>query len=141
MPPRRPAPGSAGGTPTPAGHRPLRSEVGFGARVGAPGPDGPGGDHRVTSQRVIRSGTGAHVLRADFCFEQARLVVETDGSRWHPDGKLDRLKDNALAGAGWRVLRFTWSQVMDGHEAVLEQIRTALAPGCTQFDRERAAAA
>ena len=94
-----------------------------------------------TSQLVIRSAVGAHVLRADFCFERSGLVVEADGSRWHPDGERDRLKDNGLACAGWRVLRFTWSQVMDGHEAVLDQIRAALAPDCTQLGGEMAAAA
>lgn len=93
------------------------------------------------SQRVIRDAGGGHVLRVDFCFERARLVVEVDGSRWHPDGRLDRRKDNALACAGWRVLRFTWSEVVDGHEAVLAQIRAALALDCTRYGVQTPAAA
>lgn len=61
-----------------------------------------------TTQTVLRDSSGRHVLRADFCFEHARLVVEVDGARWHPDGDVDRRRDNALACSGWRVLRFTW---------------------------------
>lgn len=70
---------------------------------------------------------GAHVLRADFCFRSAGLVIETDGARWHQDREKDRLTDNALAVAGWRVLRFTWNEVVNDHTAVLAQIRAAIA--------------
>jgi very-short-patch-repair endonuclease len=69
---------------------------------------------------------GEHVLRADFCFAAAGLVVESDGARWHTDKKKDRLTDNALAVAGFRVLRFTWDEVVHGHVEVLRQIREAL---------------
>lgn len=81
-------------------------------------------------------------LRVDFCFEQARLVVEVDGARWHTDTARDQARDNALAVLGWRVLRFTWSEVVHGPEQVLAAIRAALsAPNAVQNVPARAAQA
>lgn len=77
------------------------------------------------TQQVIRS-RGRYLLRTDFCFEAAGLVVETDGARWHQDAVGDRTKDNALAAAGWRVLRYTWAEVMQELPRVLAEIREAL---------------
>jgi very-short-patch-repair endonuclease len=81
------------------------------------------------TQRVVRDSTGRHILRVDFCFAAQRLVVETDGSRWHPDPVRDQGLDNRLAAAGWRVLRFTWAQVVHDPAAVLALIRAALGAG------------
>ncbi len=78
-----------------------------------------------TCQRVLTGHDGRYVLRVDFCFEAARLVVEADGARWHQDGLLDRGTDNELAAAGWRVLRFTWAEVLHESERVLALIRAA----------------
>lgn len=69
------------------------------------------------------------VLRVDFCFPEARLVVEVDGARWHPDPARDQQRDNALAALGWRVLRFTWSEVVHDSARVLATVRAALAAG------------
>ena len=69
------------------------------------------------------------VLRVDFCFAAARLVVEVDGARWHPDPARDRRRDNALAALGWRVLRFTWTEVVHDSSRVLATVRTALETG------------
>lgn len=77
------------------------------------------------TQHVVRS-RGRYVLRTDFCFEAAGLIVETDGARWHQDAKGDRAKDNALAAAGWRVLRYSWVEVMHELPRVLAEIREAL---------------
>ncbi len=79
------------------------------------------------TQRVVRDASGRHVLRADFCFDSARLVVETDGARWHPDPGRDRSVDNALAACGWRLLRYTWAQVVSEPARVVAQISAALA--------------
>ncbi len=84
--------------------------------------------HDITgfaTQRVIRS-RGRYLLRTDFCFETAGVVVETDGTRWHQDATGDRTKDNALAAAGWRVLRYSWAEVMYELPRVLAEIREAL---------------
>ena len=82
-----------------------------------------------TTQQVLRDAAGGRVLRVDFCFEAVRLVVEVDGARWHPDPARDRSLDNALARLGWRVLRFTWAEVVHRPEEVLAAVRTAVAFG------------
>jgi very-short-patch-repair endonuclease len=79
-----------------------------------------------TTQRVLRDVPGAH-LRVDFCFAAQGVVVEVDGVRWHQDPARDRVRDNALAALGWRVLRFTWAEVVHEHDRVLAEIRAALA--------------
>ena len=80
-----------------------------------------------TCQRVLTGHDGRYVLRVDFCFEAAQLVVEADGARWHPDGLLVRGKDNDLAAAGWRVLRFTWAEVVHEPARVLALVMAAVA--------------
>lgn len=84
------------------------------------------------TQRVLRDLPGQH-LRVDFCFVAAGLVVEADGARWHQDPVRDQARDNALARLGWRVLRFTWSEVVHDTERVLEDIREALTCGGASF--------
>lgn len=80
----------------------------------------------MLTQLVLRAG-GRHLLRADFAFPLARLVVETDGRRWHSDARRDRKIDNALAVLGWRVLRYEWSEVVHDGDRVVAEIMAALA--------------
>jgi REase_MTES_1575 len=50
----------------------------------------------------------------DFVWRDARLIVEVDGYAYHrsPSSfERDRERDVMLALAGWRVLRFTWTQL------------------------------
>lgn len=84
------------------------------------------------SQLLIRDPPGQQ-LRVDFCFERQALVVEVDGQRWHQDPARDQARDNALAALGWRVLRFTWAQVVHEPEQVLEQLQSALACASPRF--------
>lgn len=63
---------------------------------------------------------GQPVATVDFCWPEARLVVEVDGFAFHSDREAyrrDRKRLNALAQRGWRVLRLTWEDVV-GHPAV-----------------------
>ena len=80
------------------------------------------------TQVVLRT---VPVLRVDFCFADARLVVEVDGARWHPDPQRDQQRDNALAALGWRVLRFTWHDVVHDSARVLATVQAALDTGCS----------
>ena len=80
------------------------------------------------TQVVVRA---APVVRVDFCFRAERLVVEVDGARWHPDPSQDRQRDNVLAALGWRVLRFTWNEVVRDSTRVLATVRAALDAGCS----------
>lgn len=93
------------------------------------------------TQVTISGPRGARILRVDFCFEAARLVIETDGARWHPDGSLDRARDNRLAAAGWRVIRLTWADVVHSPAAAIELIRAALDPVDFQSGTQTAARA
>lgn len=85
----------------------------------------------LESQVVVLDLAGRHVLRADFADARSRLVVELDGTRWHPDPARDRRTDNLLAELGWRVLRFGWGQVVHDHAEVLRQVAAAL--GCPRL--------
>ncbi|TCZ63553.1 endonuclease domain-containing protein [Roseicella aquatilis] len=62
---------------------------------------------------------------ADFACLPARLVVEIDG--WtHTDPAADAARDVAPAVKGWRVLRFTNTDVLENASGVAEAIRQAL---------------
>jgi len=52
--------------------------------------------------------------RVDFFFRADKLVVETDGLRYHRTAtqqKKDRLRDQELTANGLRVVRFTHGQI------------------------------
>jgi very-short-patch-repair endonuclease len=67
-------------------------------------------------------------LRVDFLFAAARLVVETDGYRYHRTRhafERDRERDAILARAGYRTLRFTHRQLTRRPAEVAETIRSS----------------
>lgn len=92
---------------------------------------------RLLWSRLRRQALGIPVRRqtpigpfvVDFFLPAARLVVEVDG-RSH-DGRLggDARRDAVLRSMGIRVLRVTNDDVLGDVEAVVEQIRRALAGG------------
>jgi len=66
----------------------------------------------------------------DFYWPAYRLVVETDG--WESHGtraafKRDRRKDAALVASGWRVMRFTYDDVVREGPTVVGWLRAAAA--------------
>jgi very-short-patch-repair endonuclease len=66
----------------------------------------------------------------DFFWPDHRLVVETDGWSTHGNRRAfesDRARDARLVAAGYRVLRFTWRQVIRQTLLVTVQIAQALA--------------
>ena len=83
------------------------------------------------TQHVVRLGRRA-VGRVDFAWPEQRLVVEVDGYAFHADRasyRKDRRRINELVLAGWRVLRFSWEDVVGSPELVIEQVRRALRAG------------
>jgi hypothetical protein len=67
-------------------------------------------------------------LRVDFLFAASRLVVETDGYRYHRTRRAferDRERDAILARAGYRTLRFTHRQLTREPALVAETIRSS----------------
>ncbi len=72
----------------------------------------------VNAPVLGRSGVS---YEADFLWRAHRLVVETDGRAVHATRtafESDRRRDADLVAAGYRVVRFTWRQVMREPEAV-----------------------
>lgn len=81
-----------------------------------PGPQLHAGDH------------SDWVGRADYGYAANRVLVELDSRRHHTallDAESDRGRDNRLTAGGWRVIRFSWSDVVERPEAVVAQIGRA----------------
>ena len=79
---------------------------------------------------AINATAGAHEV--DFLWREHRLIVETDGAATHltPTAfERDRARDAELTAAGYRVVRFTWRQVVQEPRAVITVISALLAPG------------
>jgi hypothetical protein len=82
------------------------------------------------TQYEVRGAHGWLLARVDFCWPAARLVVEADGFAFHSDRaayRNDRARMNELERLGWRVLRFTWEDVMSRPDHVVALIRECLA--------------
>lgn len=65
----------------------------------------------------------------DIAFEKVRLAIKIDGRLHETDPHIfenDRLRQNALVGEGWAVLRFTYRMLVDDPDYVILEIRTAL---------------
>jgi very-short-patch-repair endonuclease len=69
---------------------------------------------------------------ADFLCPKKALVVEVDGDT-HDEAK-DRLRDDILAGRGFRVLRVTNGDVMGNMEGVLRHILLTLQEAPLRWD-------
>lgn len=93
--------------------------------------------HRVLRQGGITGweanvavfGGGRKIAEPDVLFRAAGLIVEVDGMAYHTDAdrfQRDRSRQNDLVTAGWRVLRFTWHDLIDRPGYVLAQIRQQL---------------
>lgn len=82
------------------------------------------------TQLVVRTAAGGWIGRVDFAWPTARLVVEVDGFAFHADRasyRSDRRRGNALVLAGWRLLRFSWEDVVAHPDEVVAAVREALA--------------
>jgi hypothetical protein len=69
-------------------------------------------------------------LEVDFLWRTRRVVVETDGHRFHgtrPAFERDRRRDQRLLVAGFVVARFSWRQVLEKPLEVAATVRALLA--------------
>ena len=78
---------------------------------------------------IPRPETNARVegIEVDFLWRDRRLIVEVDGYAYHrspAEFERDRERDVTLEVAGWRVLRFTWSQITRRRAWVAAAVRT-----------------
>jgi len=66
----------------------------------------------------------------DFGFPGPKVAIEIDGLAFHSDAEdfqQDRIRQNAIALAGWQVLRFTWLDLTEYPDRVLAEVRRAIA--------------
>jgi very-short-patch-repair endonuclease len=73
---------------------------------------------------------GSRTVVIDIAFPELKVAIEVDGFAYHSDVdrfRDDRARQNALVNDGWVVLRFTWYDLVQTPEAVLTEIRAALA--------------
>lgn len=85
---------------------------------------------RAAGLPVPRAQAHVNGFRVDFWWPELRLVVETDGLRYHrtPAQQMrDRVRDQRHAAAGVRTLRFTHQQVAHEPEYVVGIIRAVAA--------------
>lgn len=81
-------------------------------------------------QFVVLDARGRFLARVDFCWPACRLIVEADGFAYHSDRaayRRDRERLNDLERCGWRVLRFTWEDVLHWPEHVVAVVHECLA--------------
>lgn len=83
--------------------------------------------HRIPAPEVnVRIGP----FLVDFLWRDERLIVETDGYRFHRTRsafEADRARDVELKLLGYTVVRFTHRQVMDEPSQVAQTLRVLLA--------------
>lgn len=82
--------------------------------------------HRIPAPRV-NEWVGAFMV--DFLWPQHRLIVEVDGYEFHRDRKSfesDRTRDAELTAHGYRVIRFTYRQVIEEPAQVAARVRALL---------------
>jgi hypothetical protein len=76
--------------------------------------------------------TGTHVYRVDYGFVGStfRLAIELDGFEFHGTRSAftyDRLRQNDLTAAGWRILRFSYDAIRLDTARCVEKLRAILA--------------
>ena len=95
--------------------------------------------HRMLRQAGIVGWTSnlevrpeAATFYIDVALRRLRLAIEIDGRLHETDENVfetDRWRQNALVLDGWRVLRFTWTMLVDHPQLVIETVRAAMAAG------------
>ncbi|MBB5162159.1 type IV toxin-antitoxin system AbiEi family antitoxin domain-containing protein [Mycobacterium sp. AZCC_0083] len=66
--------------------------------------------------------------KVDVGFQGCTVAIEVDGLAFHSDSDdfhNDRVRQNAIALAGWQVLRFTWLDLTEYPDRVVAEIRRA----------------
>jgi hypothetical protein len=69
------------------------------------------------------------IREVDLCYRVARVIVELDGLRFHrgPSAlQRDRATDRRLQIERWRILRFTWNDVVHRPTPMVDEIMLAL---------------
>jgi very-short-patch-repair endonuclease len=81
------------------------------------------------NHRVVLDG---RTVVIDIAFVAARVAIEVDGWAYHSDVdafQRDRRRQNRLVAQGWRVLRFTYRDLVERPDVVVAEIIAATSPG------------
>lgn len=65
----------------------------------------------------------------DFVWRDVRVVAEVDGYAFHASARsfaADRRRDAELTAAGYRVLRFTWADLVERRLVTIVRLAQAL---------------
>lgn len=76
----------------------------------------------------------------DVLFQGTKVAIEVDGLAFHSladDFQNDRVRQNAIALAGWQVLRFTWIDLTEYPDRVIAEIRRAISGLCVGIRAQR----
>jgi len=76
-------------------------------------------------QTDLYDGDGRFVGRADLYYPAIHVVIEFDGANHRDRLVNDNRRQNALVGAGYRVLRFTTADLYGRPQAVVAQVEAA----------------
>jgi very-short-patch-repair endonuclease len=74
---------------------------------------------------------GVFVARVDFCFPEARLVVEADSYRWHGNRRAwqrDIERRNQMTALGWQIIQVTWADLTRNPDRIVGRLRDLLQP-------------
>ncbi len=88
-----------------------------------------GGVPLPQAQFEVHNDVGRLIARLDGAYPERRLAVEFDGQSFHsaPEAVFrDRRRQNSLELEGWRVLRFTWWDVVHDTKRFVATVRAAL---------------
>ena len=85
----------------------------------------------ISQARLPRPQTNVYVegYEVDVFWPDQRLIVEIDGFAYHSTRQAferDRARDAALQAAGYRVIRFTWRQIVYDSYALVAQLSALL---------------
>lgn len=87
--------------------------------------------HLPVARRQVELGSAsAYIGRVDFLYDDVRLIVEVDGSRFHDIrevARADKRRDLRLLAEGWDSIRIDWTQLSEESSATAVLLRRALA--------------
>ena len=81
---------------------------------------------RPWAQTVLTNSDGVFLGRVDLYYPEQKLAIEYDGATHRGRLASDNRRQNRLIDAGYRLLRFTASDVLSDKETVVELIRRQL---------------
>ena len=91
--------------------------------LGIPDPD---------TNAFVMLDDGGPPIKADFVWREQRVIVEADSKKWHNTRQRfeqDRVRDQRLTAAGWKIIRTTWRQMTQRPHELRPLLLRLLAPG------------